>query len=146
MNQSRQMIHTLLEFQGIIQTVSGPGGDDNHSHMVTIPSNVDGGAQGGGMRIVTEPGPTNAHDHSLLITPEDLVAFHKGQTVTVTTGPDNRGDEHTHSVTFDRTMEPALDPEQDSSEGSINVLGRLPTPRAGKKGKKKRKPTPGGPY
>ena len=147
MNQSRQMIHTLHEFQGTIQTKTSPGGDDNHVHIVTIPANVDGGAMGGGMRIITEPSPIDGATHSMEITPDDLTAFHKGQTVTVTTGPDNRGDDHTHSVSFDKTMEPHINPEQDADEGSMSNLGTLPFPRAGKKPKKKkRKPTTGGSY
>ena len=137
MNQSRQMIHDLNEFQGVVQAETGSS--DGHTHMVTIPANVDGGAgDGHGLRIITGPGPKNGHTHEVEITSEDLANFHDGQTVTVTTGPDNQNDPHTHSLTFDRTMEPPIDPRQDNYEGSVNVLGSLPFPRAGARQKKKR--------
>ncbi len=145
MNQSRQMISTLNEFQGIIQAKTGP--TNGHTHMITIPANVDGGG-GGGMRIITDPGPKDGHTHTAFITEDDLTQFHKGATVTVTTSQGNHSgqgvsqdppDHHTHSLTFDRTMEPPIDTVV-QTEGSVNDLGKLPNPRAGQR-KRKKKPT-----
>jgi hypothetical protein len=145
------MISTLNEFQGVVQAKTGP--TDGHTHMITIPSNVDGGAgDGHGMRIITDPGPDDGHSHSVFISSEDLTQFHKGATVAVTSGPGNHdGDRglgrpdrepHTHSLTFDRTMEPPIDPRVDTEEGSVNDLGKLPLTRAGQR-KRKKKPTGG---
>lgn len=144
MNHSRHMMASLAESQGFVRALTSS--EEGHTHFVVIPDIVsdDPGNTAGpmGIRVITWPSPKDAHTHEVELSGADLKRLADGETVMATTSKPNNNDHdgHVHTVEIDRTMRPTISPEVEGeweSMGSINSLGKLPSPRAGKKRRKK---------